>query len=90
MRANAIEAAEQCGILNLPETGEPLPLAAAIGGLEPERLLVFCDEAAEVTDPVAALAVHAQPGSAPPLAVLIGEASTAGALLARAGHAHAA
>src|ERR1700751_965221 len=30
MRANAIEAAEQCGILALPEIGEPVPLPALI------------------------------------------------------------
>jgi 16S rRNA (uracil1498-N3)-methyltransferase len=55
MRANAIEAAEQCGILTIPEIAEPLPLDALVRDWVPERLLVFCDEAAEVTDPVAAL-----------------------------------
>jgi 16S rRNA (uracil1498-N3)-methyltransferase len=56
MRANAIEAAEQCGILTIPKTGEPLALDALIRDWVPERLLVFCDEDADVTDPVAALA----------------------------------
>ena len=56
MRANAVEAAEQCGILNLAEIGEPMALAKAIGACEASRLLVFCDEDAEVKDPVAALA----------------------------------
>ena len=55
MRANAIEAAEQCGVLNLPEIAAPLPLAQALAALAPERLLVFCDEDAEDADPVAAL-----------------------------------
>ena len=32
MRANAIEAAEQCGILTLPEICAPLPLERAIAG----------------------------------------------------------
>src|SRR5215470_5717446 len=59
MRANAVEAAEQCGILSLPTIGEPLTLAKAIGEIEPARLLVFCDEDAEVADPVAALAAAA-------------------------------
>jgi 16S rRNA (uracil1498-N3)-methyltransferase len=72
MRANAIEAAEQCGILAVPETGEPLALAAALGRLEPGRLLVFCDEEAEVADPVAALAAFRSDAGPPPLAVLIG------------------
>jgi 16S rRNA (uracil1498-N3)-methyltransferase len=44
MHANAIEAAEQCGILNLPEIAEPAALDKAVAALEPGRLLVFCDE----------------------------------------------
>ena len=72
MRANAIEAAEQCGIISLPEVGEPLSLERALAARAPERLLVFCDEHAEVKDPVAALQAARQPGRAPPLAVLIG------------------
>jgi 16S rRNA (uracil1498-N3)-methyltransferase len=71
MRANAIEAAEQCGILTLPEIGEPLDLQRAIRQLDPARLLVFCDEGAEQPDPVAALtAVRASRPSS--VAVLIG------------------
>jgi 16S rRNA (uracil1498-N3)-methyltransferase len=71
MRANAIEAAEQCGILTLPEIGEPLPLERAIQQLNPERLLIFCDEGAEQPDPLAALGTLRNDPS-PPLAVLIG------------------
>jgi 16S rRNA (uracil1498-N3)-methyltransferase len=56
MRANAIEAAEQCGILTLPEIGAPLAFDRMIAARDPSRLLVFCDEDAEVKDPVAALA----------------------------------
>lgn len=56
MRANAIEAAEQCGVLSIPEIGEPMTLARALAARKPDRLLVFCDEAADVKDPVAALA----------------------------------
>jgi 16S rRNA (uracil1498-N3)-methyltransferase len=71
MRANAVEAAEQCGILTLPEVAAPLSLDEAIAARDPARLLVFCDEDAEVTDPVAAL--RAAPRADPPaLAVLIG------------------
>jgi 16S rRNA (uracil1498-N3)-methyltransferase len=69
MRANAIEAAEQCGILTLPEVGEPLTFEAALSGVGADRLLVFCDEDAEVKDPLAALAAA---GSGGPLAILIG------------------
>ncbi len=44
LRANAIEAAEQCGILAIPDIAEPVRLPTALDALEPERLLVFCDE----------------------------------------------
>jgi 16S rRNA (uracil1498-N3)-methyltransferase len=69
MRANAIEAAEQCGVLRLPEIEEPAPLARALAAIEPTRLLVFCDEDAPVADPIAALAAAS---SASSLAVLVG------------------
>ncbi len=68
MQANAIEAAEQCGVLRVPTVGEPLKLETLLAGWQPERRLIFCDEAAEVENPLAALATIA-PG---PLAVLIG------------------
>jgi 16S rRNA (uracil1498-N3)-methyltransferase len=55
MRANVVEAAEQCGILSLADVRDPLPLERYLGQRPPERLLVFCDEAAEVADPLAAL-----------------------------------
>jgi 16S rRNA (uracil1498-N3)-methyltransferase len=70
MRANVIEAAQQCGILTLPEVTEPVTFKAAIGPVDADRLLVFCDEDAEVKDPVAALTAAARAGL--PLAVLIG------------------
>ena len=71
MRANAIEAAEQCGILTLPEIGAPLAFDRMIAARDPARLLVFCDEDAEVKDPVAALAA-ARKTEPMPLAVLVG------------------
>jgi 16S rRNA (uracil1498-N3)-methyltransferase len=73
MRANAIEAAEQCGILSVPDIAAPARLPQAIALLEPERLLVFCDEDADVADPVAALRqVAPAPGASLPAALLIG------------------
>ncbi|MDB5647025.1 16S rRNA (uracil(1498)-N(3))-methyltransferase, partial [Methylobacterium sp.] len=72
LRSNAVEAAEQCGILCLPEIAEPAKLAAALADLNPLRLLVFCDEDAPVVDPILALRQAADPASAPPLAVLVG------------------
>jgi 16S rRNA (uracil1498-N3)-methyltransferase len=55
MRANVIEAAEQCGILSIADVAEPLPLDLYLAARNPRRLLIFCDEAAEVTDPLRAL-----------------------------------
>jgi 16S rRNA (uracil1498-N3)-methyltransferase len=55
MRANAIEAAEQCGILAIPHIAAPLDLAAALVGLGAVCQLVFCDEDAPGGDPVAVL-----------------------------------
>jgi 16S rRNA (uracil1498-N3)-methyltransferase len=76
MRANAIEAAEQCGILGIPEIMAPVALERAIAALEPGRHLVFCDEDAPGADPVAALVRDLEWAGARrtgvPLAVLIG------------------
>jgi 16S rRNA (uracil1498-N3)-methyltransferase len=74
MRANAIEAAEQCGILTLPEIAPPVGLERMLSERNPECLLIFCDEEAEVKDPLAALAAAdpAASSAPPPLAVLIG------------------
>jgi len=75
MRANAIEAAEQCGVLSIPDIAEPVGLSAAVAALEPTRLLVFCDEASDVADPIAALsAARSAAGAGAPfsIAVLIG------------------
>lgn len=55
MRANVIEAAEQCGIISVATVCEPLTLERYVTGRDTRRLLVFCDEAAEVASPVAAL-----------------------------------
>lgn len=85
MRANVVEAAEQCGILRVPEVLEPIKLERAISEWDVSRRLIFCDEAAAVANPIEALAGVRPSGSdtrlssagkvdatAPPLAVLIG------------------
>ena len=64
MRANAIEAAEQCGVLSIPEIGEPMTFGRALAARKSDRLLVFCDEAADVKDPIAALAAARESPSA--------------------------
>ncbi len=56
MRANVIEAAEQCGILSLAEVRDPEPLERWLGARDGQRLLVFCDEDAPTADPAKALA----------------------------------
>src|SRR3954465_15703904 len=52
MRANVIEAAEQCSILSLAAVTEPVALDRYLGQREANRMLVFCDEAAEVRSPL--------------------------------------
>jgi 16S rRNA (uracil1498-N3)-methyltransferase len=71
MEANAIEAAEQCGILSLPAIDEPValrPLLEAWPANDRERRIIFCDENDEGGDPLTVLAAL-KPS---PLAVLIG------------------
>jgi len=68
MRANVIEAAEQCGVLAVPETPEAVELPDFLQSFPSERLLVFCDEDAPIANPVAALACRSGRG----VSVLIG------------------
>ncbi len=68
MRANVIEAAEQCGILRVPAVAAPERLDKVLASWNASRRLIFCDEGAPIADPIAALRELA-PG---PLAVLIG------------------
>jgi 16S rRNA (uracil1498-N3)-methyltransferase len=67
MRANAIEASEQCGVLAVPEIAEPVAFAKIAN--DDARLLIFCDERAEVQDPI--MALSAAPAGKP-LSVLVG------------------
>lgn len=69
MRANVIEAAEQCGLLSVPEVSDDQPLHRLLAEWPTARTLIFCDEDAEVQNPVSALSART-PGA--PLAVLIG------------------
>jgi 16S rRNA (uracil1498-N3)-methyltransferase len=55
MRANVVEAAEQCGLLALAEVLEQEKLETATANWPVDRLLIFCDEAADIADPVEAL-----------------------------------
>ena len=71
MRANAIEAAEQCGILALPEIAEPIALTKLLAEWIPSRLMVFCDEDAPTGNPVEALAQARGGGIVGPLPVSV-------------------
>lgn len=68
MRANVIEAAEQCGVLSIPPVYEPQPFDRWLAALPPADTLIFCDEEAETADPVEAL--HRAPDA--PVTLLIG------------------
>jgi len=68
MRANAIEAAEQCGILRVPEVSEPRKLETVLAAWDAGRALILCDEASGQRCPFTTLA-RVPPG---PLALLVG------------------
>lgn len=70
MRANVVEAAEQCGILSLADVAEPMPLERFLNHRDVRRLLIFCDEAVETANPLEALG-HA-PSDAAGIDVLVG------------------
>jgi 16S rRNA (uracil1498-N3)-methyltransferase len=55
MRANVVEAAEQCGILSIATVAEPMPLERFLSQRAAGRLLIFCDEAAELENPIQSL-----------------------------------
>lgn len=51
MRANIVEACEQCGVLNLPVLAEPVGLKTLLAGWSADRTLIFCDEEEANSDP---------------------------------------
>jgi 16S rRNA (uracil1498-N3)-methyltransferase len=68
LQANAVEAAEQCGILRVPEVRAPKKLDKLLKDWDEERLLIFADEVAASASPLDVLSAQEQK----PLAVLIG------------------
>ncbi|OCJ17774.1 16S rRNA (uracil(1498)-N(3))-methyltransferase [Rhizobium sp. AC44/96] len=44
LKANVIEAAEQCGILGIPDVAEPIRLFDLLDGWPAERRIIYCDE----------------------------------------------
>ena len=69
LEAIAIEAAEQCGILCLPEIAPEMTLDAFLDLQATDSALIFGDEDAQVSDPVAVLRQFDPAG---PLTLLIG------------------
>jgi len=67
LHANAVEAAEQCGGLVVPEVVQAQPLPEVLGGWDPARRLLFCDE--EGGPPALEALNRSGPG---PWAILIG------------------
>ena len=68
MRANAIEAAEQCNMVYVPDVAEPEKLSHVLANWQDDRTLIFCDERAGLANPVATL----KQVKTRPLAVLMG------------------
>lgn len=68
LQSNAIEAAERCGILRVPEVRAPEKLEALLRRWDPDRRIIFADEAGAPASPLDMLTAQ-EPG---PLAVLIG------------------
>ncbi len=44
LRANVVEAAEQCGILGIPDVAEPVRLLDLLDRWPTERRIIYCDE----------------------------------------------
>lgn len=67
MRANVIEAAEQCNLVHVPEVLGPEKLERILASWEKGRSLVYCDETKSAENPLASLKVLKAPS-----AVLVG------------------
>jgi 16S rRNA (uracil1498-N3)-methyltransferase len=60
LRANVTEAAEQCGILAVPDVRDAMKFDRVLAEWDRERRLIFCDESAETNNPLAALQAIAE------------------------------
>lgn len=68
LHAHAVETAEQCGLLSVPEIAEPAPLDQVLADWPGDRQILFCDETGP-RPPAMEVLKRADPG---PWAVLIG------------------
>ncbi|SCX16792.1 16S rRNA (uracil(1498)-N(3))-methyltransferase [Agrobacterium rosae] len=55
LRANVIEAAEQCGILAVPQVLEPIKLKDLLESWDASRRIIYCDEGDEGQNPLPVL-----------------------------------
>ncbi|MBC7148678.1 MAG: 16S rRNA (uracil(1498)-N(3))-methyltransferase [Rhizobium sp.] len=55
LQANAVEAAEQCGVLAIPKVAAPQKLKDLLEGWSSDRRIIFCDEDSTTQNPLAAL-----------------------------------
>lgn len=58
--ANVIEAAEQCGVLAIPDVRDPVKLERLLAEWPKDRRLIFCDEDAATNNPMATLRAIAE------------------------------
>jgi len=72
IKANAIEAAEQCGVLAIPECRDALRFDRFIDQWDPSRRLIFCDEGHESDDPLSILQGLKRQSKPWPMGLLIG------------------
>ncbi|MDQ0454947.1 16S rRNA (uracil(1498)-N(3))-methyltransferase [Rhizobium paknamense] len=68
LEANAVEAAEQCGILAIPTIAPPQKLKTLLDTWPADRRIVFCDEDSATNNPMAALSAISETK----LALLVG------------------
>lgn len=68
LAANILEAAEQCGILSIPELKTPLKLSDMLSQWDATRQIIFCDEGTKTNNPIAELSAQ----TADKFALLIG------------------
>ncbi|MGL3605997.1 16S rRNA (uracil(1498)-N(3))-methyltransferase [Rhizobium sp. G187] len=55
LQANVVEAAEQCGILAIPQVREPLKLKDLLERWPADRRIIYCDEDSATQNPLPAL-----------------------------------
>lgn len=68
LQANAVEAAEQCGVLAIPTVQPPKKLTDLLEGWDMSRRIIFCDEDSSTQNPISALSAVSERS----LALLVG------------------